>query len=279
MKAWVSSLTVGGLLLIALVYGAAMVVAQGPVVGPNPLNGHYYEKIDAPQIPWEDANTAVSTTTRNGCQGYLATITSEQENQFVASQFGADEVISFWLGGFQDPGVEPADYGWQWVTGEPWVYTNWAPSEPNDAGGPGTEQHLTFWPDGTWPTWNDEAALGNIRGYIVEYDAGFCVQIDIKPGSHPNSINLGSKGKVPVAVLTTDILDASVVDPATVLFAGASPLRWAMEDVDLDGDLDLLFHFSTQELDLSGDSSEAVLTGVTLDGATILGIDTVRIVP
>ena len=105
------------------------------------------------------------------------------------------------------------------------------------------------------------------------------ITIDIKPGSFPNSINLKSRGVVPVAVLTTDDFDASTVDPSTVLFAGASPLRWTMEDVDGDGDVDLLFHFKTPELDLDGDSTEATLTGSTYGGQAIQGTDTVNIVP
>lgn len=105
------------------------------------------------------------------------------------------------------------------------------------------------------------------------------VNIDIKPGSYPNSINLGSKGLVPVAVLTTNSFDASTVDPSTVEFAGASPVRWTMEDVDFDGDMDLLFHFKTQELSLNENSTEAALTGTTYGGQPIEGTDTVNIVP
>jgi hypothetical protein len=105
------------------------------------------------------------------------------------------------------------------------------------------------------------------------------VTIDIKPGSDPNSINLKSKGVVPVAVLTTDDFDASTVDPDTAVFAGASPLRWAMEDVDGDGDIDLLFHFKTQELNLDENSTEATLTSDTTDGKHIEGTDAVNIVP
>jgi parallel beta-helix repeat protein len=108
---------------------------------------------------------------------------------------------------------------------------------------------------------------------------GQIVAIDIKPGSDPNSINLGSKGVVPVAVLTTDDFDASTVDPGKVEFAGASPVRWTMEDVDGDGDVDLLFHFKTQELQLDANSTEATLTGATTDGTPIEGTDTVKIVP
>ena len=107
----------------------------------------------------------------------------------------------------------------------------------------------------------------------------FEVGIDIKPGSDPNSINLGSKGVVPVAVLTTDDFDSSNIDPTTVIFAGASPVRWTIEDVDGDGDMDLLFHFKTQELNLTESSTEATLTGETYGGNPIEGTDTVNIVP
>ena len=44
------------------------------------------------------------------------------------------------------------------------------------------------------------------------------VEIDIKPGSDPNSINLRSKGVIPVAILTTEDFDATTVDPLSVEF-------------------------------------------------------------
>jgi len=114
------------------------------------------------------------------------------------------------------------------------------------------------------------------------------VEIDIKPGSDNNSINLKSKGVVPVAVLTTVGFDASTVDPGSVEFAGAEPVRWRLCDVDDDGDMDVLFHFKTQELNLEEDSTEATLTGTaneveiltgTANEVEISGTDTVRIVP
>ena len=105
------------------------------------------------------------------------------------------------------------------------------------------------------------------------------IEIDIKPCSLPNSINLRSKGNVPVAILTTNDFDASTVDPATVQFAGASPIKWCFKDVDCDGDVDLVLHFKTQELDLTEDSTEAILTGETFDFQLIQGTDSVRIVP
>ena len=105
------------------------------------------------------------------------------------------------------------------------------------------------------------------------------ITIDIKPDSNPNNINLKSKGVVPVAVLTTNDFDASTIDPDSVEFAGAKPVRWKLCDVDGDGNDDMLFHFKTQELNLDADSTEATLTGETLDGNAITGSDEVRIVP
>jgi hypothetical protein len=65
----------------------------------------------------------------------------------------------------------------------------------------------------------------------------------------------------------------------TVRFASASPLRWAWEDVDGDGDTDLLLHFKTLELNLPEGSTETTLTGTTFGGQPIQGTDTVNIVP
>jgi streptogramin lyase len=105
------------------------------------------------------------------------------------------------------------------------------------------------------------------------------IEIDIKPGSYPNSINLKSTGKVPVAILTTDYFDVYDVDPVSCVFAGAYPLRWNMEDVDHDGDHDMIFHFMTQELELNKDSTEATIECETFEGMQITGTDSVNIVP
>jgi len=114
------------------------------------------------------------------------------------------------------------------------------------------------------------------------------ITIDIKPGGNPNNINLKSKGVVSVAVLTTGDFDASDVEPSSVVFAGAKPVRWTLEDVDDDGAPDMLFHFKTQDLvDLDENSTEAMLTCKvkgeakveTTNEEVIQGTDTVRILP
>lgn len=123
-----------------------------------------------------------------------------------------------------------------------------------------------------------------VEGNLGEQPLAPCFEqsIDIKPCSDPNSINLKSKGVVPVAVLTTDDFDASTVDPTTVTFAGASPVRWTIEDVgydceENDGFDDLLLFFNTQDLELDETSTEAFLKGYTYGGEFIWGMDTVKI--
>jgi hypothetical protein len=103
--------------------------------------------------------------------------------------------------------------------------------------------------------------------------------IDIMPGGNPNSMNLTSRGKTPVAVLTDESFFAPLVDPDTVVFAGAFPVHWAVEDVDDDGDPDMIFQFKTQDLALDDTSTEAELTGITMGGQAFSGVDTVNIVP
>ncbi len=99
----------------------------------------------------------------------LATITTESEDEFINSSFFTVPNITFsgevWLGGFQSSSAVHALDKWNWVTGEAWNYTNWSPGEPNDAYGLNSEQYL----GGNWfGKWNDEGALGNIKGFLVE---------------------------------------------------------------------------------------------------------------
>ena len=111
------------------------------------------------------------------------------------------------------------------------------------------------------------------------------VEIDIKPGSYPNSINLGSQGGVPVAIFSTASFDATTIDPTSVALAdaavklkGKGTPQTSLADVNGDGLLDLVVHVDTESLELSPSDTEAVLTGVTAAGIPVRGVDTVRIV-
>ena len=113
------------------------------------------------------------------------------------------------------------------------------------------------------------------------------VEIDIKPGSDPNPINPGSNGLIPVAILTTDEFDAAVVDPGTVTLAGAEvavrgksdKLMARLEDVDEDGDLDLMLQVDTQSDGAVWTNGPVILIGKTYDEQDIEGTDDVIIVP
>jgi hypothetical protein len=111
------------------------------------------------------------------------------------------------------------------------------------------------------------------------------VVIDVKPGDYPKSINLGSKGVVPVAILSTEDFDAFNVAPDSIEFAGALPTRWVIEDVDGDGNDDLMLFFKTADLFSTADlrrpsgSTDVIMTGSTSDGILFEGTDTVNIVP
>lgn len=107
----------------------------------------------------------------------------------------------------------------------------------------------------------------------------YIVAIDIKPGTLPNSITLKGKGVVPVAILSSSTLNVVEVDVNTVLFAGASSEKFVYEDVNSDGVADLVLHFRTQDLHLTPQSTEATLTGKLRNGDSIIGTDSVSIVP
>jgi len=108
------------------------------------------------------------------------------------------------------------------------------------------------------------------------------VAIDIKPGNERNPINPHSKGKLPVAILTDGAFDALQVDPTSVRFgpdqAGIAHAQGHVEDVDGDGDADLLLHFRARDTGIACGDTEATLTGETYDGQQIAATDTIKTV-
>jgi uncharacterized repeat protein (TIGR02059 family) len=148
-------------------------------------------------------------------QGYLATVTTQAEDDFLKSSFSAqilaehalhgDAAPQAWLGGFS-PGPHPTpdpSIGWEWITGETWLYAGWGGAEP----GGGTSSFDNVATIDLRPIidgWNDTFAdTFGIEGYIVEYSG----------------------------------LD---FDSATTVAAGSGPYRPAVGDMNGDGQLDLV---------------------------------------
>jgi len=112
------------------------------------------------------------------------------------------------------------------------------------------------------------------------------VTIDIKPGSDPNSINRGSAGVIPVAIMSTAVFDATQIDPATVALAGSAIKlvgktgRYLshVEDVNGDGLLDFVCQVSTNQAVLEMGQTSAELLATTYAGVQVRGLDSVNIV-
>ncbi len=114
------------------------------------------------------------------------------------------------------------------------------------------------------------------------------VEVDIKPGSYPNSVNCNVEDEViAVAILSTDTFDATTVDHTTVVFEGASEAhvnrrtgvaRRHEEDVDDDGDTDLVFHFRFGDTHLSCADTDGTIAGLTFGGTLVIGTDAIRMV-
>lgn len=145
----------------------------------SPVNGHLYEAVSAGgSISWDLARARAQQRSIGGVSGHLATFTSEDEYLFVVEAL-PDAFIAFegrnpfWIGGFQSGlNREEPGGGWQWVTGEPWVYTAWDAGEPNHS----NEREDCLQPHHTpvnpeFPGWNDQPCGDTwVQGYIVEYD-------------------------------------------------------------------------------------------------------------
>ena len=119
------------------------------------------------------------------------------------------------------------------------------------------------------------AAAGVSVSYIPDID----VDVDILPHHEDNMINCEAENRVlAVAILKTDDFDVSRIDHTTVLFEGAGefhkdPDGVAVrheEDVDGDGDIDLVFHFRLGETTLTCESTEGWLEGFTWENSTAI---------
>jgi hypothetical protein len=162
----------------------------------NPDNGHYYliGFGDDQPLGWHEASAAAEGLTFLGMTGYLATLTSEAEQDFLQSHgflsfASADDL---WIGA-SDAAVEG---DWRWVTGpeagqlfwrgdydgEPFGFSPWHEGEPNDAG---NEDYAVVRYS---QQWNDLAPD------FTRYTTGYLVEFSAVP--EPSSIDLLTLGVV-----------------------------------------------------------------------------------
>ncbi len=153
----------------------ATILAEGSVYFPD--NGHMYEVVDnGSGIDWYTAIGLASMRTFNGATGYLATVTTQAENDYLVGRLSGDG----WFGASD----ESAEGDWRWINGPEtgtafWtglgdgaavdgLFSNWAGSEPNDAGD--GEDCAQFYSDGSG--WNDlPCDYSSLQYYVVEYGA------------------------------------------------------------------------------------------------------------
>lgn len=112
------------------------------------------------------------------------------------------------------------------------------------------------------------------------------VAIDIKPGGFPNSVNLGSEGTIPVALLSHATLDAPTQIDRTSLTFGRTGDEQSLafcdtkvKDVNKDKRPDLVCHFKTPSTGFQIGDTQGILKAQTTAGIPLTGLDSVQIVP
>ena len=116
--------------------------AHGNVAQLHPADGRY--ELAPEELSWNEHNERALAL-----GGHLVSITSAEENELVARIAGGRVV---WIGGMRKgSGNGPGADHWYWCDGQPWIYANWAPGEPNNYGG--NENRIQLY--GQNKLWND----------------------------------------------------------------------------------------------------------------------------
>ncbi len=102
----------------AIACAAVMIFALPAVTRANPVldpeNGDYYPFVSDPGISWDRANQLASNMSFDGLEGYLATITSQSELDFVENYTSIAGTANIYVGGRRIAGTTAT---WEWATG------------------------------------------------------------------------------------------------------------------------------------------------------------------
>ena len=128
-----------------------------------------------------------------------------------------------------------------------------------------------------------------INAVYAAGSAGKCraatIDIDVKPGSDRNSINLKRQGVIPVAINGSAHFSVLDVDFGSLLFEGLDlglkskqGPHCGLEDWNQDGHLDAVCHFENDAENWAGGTTLATLTGLLFDGSVVTGTDDIKLV-
>lgn len=137
-------------------WDSADVVKQN--IGHIEYNGHIYE-IFSNADGWTDAKERAE---KKG--GYLACITSAEENAFLLKLMRKSGVLEAYFG-LYNSGRNENGYIYTWVSGEEFVYADWAPNQPDNYHN--NELYGGFFKEGG--QWND-FTQNALKFYIVEWN-------------------------------------------------------------------------------------------------------------
>ena len=177
----------------------------------NAINGHFYRPIST-GATYDNAKTLSTQQSFKGQTGYLVTITSQDEQNFIIANVPQNN-IWFALTDRLQEGYWKVDAGPENGTlinignyngnPQPGTYQNWCGGEPNDAGG--EDYAVTKWGGGG--CWNDLPSSYNCA-YVIEFGTWSNPQDQTFTGFYAanttNQVSLGSiSGTISVPTLTT----------------------------------------------------------------------------
>ena len=122
------------------------------------FNGHSYYVFDLSEVT--DYAQAMEYCRSLG--GYMATITSQEENDFLYAYIKSLGYKNAYFG-LSDAAREDT---WVWSNGEVFAYSNWAPGEPNSS----KEDYAMFYSKYSDGKWND-GSFGKGSVFICEWDS------------------------------------------------------------------------------------------------------------